>query len=120
MLSHQSCPTLFDPMDYSSPGSFAHGILQTRILEWVVIPSPGDLPNPGMELESPASPTLTGGFFTIAPQGKPYPTLYFQITSVPETISFTNFLFLFFFFFLLYIIPSVSFYHIKMSPKLSG
>ena len=32
----QSCPTLSDPMDYSLPGS-VHGILQARILEWVVI-----------------------------------------------------------------------------------
>ena len=31
----QSCLTLCDPMDYSSPGSSAHGIFQTRILEWV-------------------------------------------------------------------------------------
>ena len=29
----QSCPTLFDPMDCSLPGSLVHGILQTRILE---------------------------------------------------------------------------------------
>ena len=30
---------LSDPMDYSPPGSSAHGILQARILEWVVMPS---------------------------------------------------------------------------------
>ena len=29
--------TLCDPMDCSSPGSFVHGILQARILEWVAI-----------------------------------------------------------------------------------
>ena len=29
----QSCPTLGDPMDYSQPGSFVHGILEARILE---------------------------------------------------------------------------------------
>ena len=34
----QPCPTLFDPMDYSPPGSSVHGILQARILEWVAIP----------------------------------------------------------------------------------
>ena len=28
----------FDPMDCSLPGSPVHGILQTRILEWVAIP----------------------------------------------------------------------------------
>ena len=34
----QSCPTLCDPMDYSSPGSSVHGILQASILEQVSIP----------------------------------------------------------------------------------
>ena len=35
----QSCPTLCDPVpvDCSPPGSSIHGILQARILEWVVI-----------------------------------------------------------------------------------
>ena len=31
----QSCPTLWEPMDYSLPGSSVRGILQARILEWV-------------------------------------------------------------------------------------
>ena len=34
----QSCPTLCDPMNCSSPGSSVHGILQARTLEWVAIP----------------------------------------------------------------------------------
>ena len=33
----QSCPTLWDPMDCSLPGSSLHGILQARVLEWVAI-----------------------------------------------------------------------------------
>ena len=33
----QFCPTLSDPMDCSLPGSFVHGIFQTRVLEWVAI-----------------------------------------------------------------------------------
>ena len=33
----QSCPTLGDPMDYSLPGSSAHGIFQARVLEWGAI-----------------------------------------------------------------------------------
>ena len=37
--SPQSYPTLCDPMDYSQPGSHVLGILQAKILEWVVIPS---------------------------------------------------------------------------------
>ena len=33
----QSCPTLFDPIDGSPPGSLIPGILQARTLEWVAI-----------------------------------------------------------------------------------
>ena len=35
VLVVQSCPTLCDPMNCSSPGSSVHGIFQVRILEWV-------------------------------------------------------------------------------------
>ena len=34
----QSYPTLCDRKDWNPPGSSVHGILQARILEWVVIP----------------------------------------------------------------------------------
>ena len=37
--SFQSCPTLCNPMDYSLPDSSVHEILQTRILEWIAMPS---------------------------------------------------------------------------------
>ena len=33
----QSCPTLRDPMDCSSPGSSIHGTFQARVLEWGTI-----------------------------------------------------------------------------------
>ena len=39
-------------MDYSLPDSSVHGISQARILEWV--PSPGDLPDQGIEPVAPA------------------------------------------------------------------
>ena len=35
--SLQSCPTLCDPIDGNLPGFPIPGILQARILEWVVI-----------------------------------------------------------------------------------
>ena len=35
--SLQSCPTLCDPMDCSTPGSSVHGIFQAKTLEWVAI-----------------------------------------------------------------------------------
>ena len=38
VLVTQSCLTLCDPMDCSSPGSSIHGNLQKRILEWVAMP----------------------------------------------------------------------------------
>ena len=65
------CPTLCDPTDGSPTGSCVHGIFQTRILKWLPVPSPGDLPNPGIKLVPPASPALANGFFTTEPPGKP-------------------------------------------------
>ena len=34
-------------------------------------PLPGDLPHPGIELESPEAPALAGRFFTAEPPGRP-------------------------------------------------
>ena len=39
MLCPQWCPTVWDPMVCSPPGSSLHGILQVRLLEWVAISS---------------------------------------------------------------------------------
>ena len=50
-------------MDYSPPGSSLHGILQARILDWMAISPPGDLPDPEIEPMSPTYPALIGGFF---------------------------------------------------------
>ena len=58
----QSCPTVCDPRDYT-----AHGILQSRVLEPVAFPFSGDLPNPGIELRSPALQTDS---LPAEPQGK--------------------------------------------------
>ena len=58
----QSCLTFCDPIDCSPPGSSVHGIFQARVLEWVAFPSPGDLPDSGIE---PGSPALQVGFFAI-------------------------------------------------------
>ena len=54
----QWCSTLCILMDCTSSGSSVHGILQARILEGVAIPTPGDLPNPGIEPMSFVSPAL--------------------------------------------------------------
>ena len=38
------------PMECSPPGYSVYGILQARILEWVAMPPPGDLPDQGSNL----------------------------------------------------------------------
>ena len=58
-------------MDSSPPGSSVTGISQGRILQWVAISSPEDLPNPGIEPTYLVSPALAGGCFPIEPPGKP-------------------------------------------------
>ena len=55
---------LCNPMDCSPPGCSVHEILQARILEWVAFPSPRDLPVPGINPSSLATPPLADGFFT--------------------------------------------------------
>ena len=58
------CQLFCDPIDCSQPGSSVHGISQARMLEWVAMPSSGELPDPGIEIVSPISPVLAGKLFT--------------------------------------------------------
>ena len=50
-------------------------------------PSPGDLPNPGMEPTFLTSPSLAGEFFTPAPSGKHTLSFYIPISDVLESSS---------------------------------
>ena len=54
-------------MDCSLLGFSVHGILQARILSGLPFPSPGDLPDPGIESGSPA---LEADALTSEPPGK--------------------------------------------------
>ena len=54
-------------MDCNPPGSCVHGILQARILERILIPSPADLPDPGVE---PGSLTLQADSLPSEPPGQ--------------------------------------------------
>ena len=79
--SLQLCLTLCDLMDCSPPGSSVRGILQGRILEWVAISPPGDLPNSGIfqgifptqgwHLHLFCLLYWQGGSLPLAPPGKP-------------------------------------------------
>ena len=62
VLQSLSHARLFGPRGMA--GSCVYGILRARILEWVAFSSSRDLPDPAIELASPASPALAGGFFT--------------------------------------------------------
>ena len=70
--------TLYGPVDCSLPGSCACGIVQARILEWVAISTPGDLPDPGIKPTSLASLASAGEFFTTVPPGKPVGSVQFS------------------------------------------
>ena len=61
--------TLWDPKGYSLPGSSAHGILQARILEWVVIPFSRESSWPRDWTQVSC---IAGGFFTIWATGQPH------------------------------------------------
>ena len=64
-LGHLELWPFLRQLDFSLPGFSSHGILQGRILEWVFpCPSPGDLPDPGIEPTSLLPPALASGFFT--------------------------------------------------------
>ena len=63
MKPSQLCTTLCDPMDYK-----VHGILQNRMLVWVVFPFSTGSPKPGIKLRSPA---LQVDSLPAEPQGKP-------------------------------------------------
>ena len=61
----QSCPTLCDPMDCSLPGSM--GFSRQEYWSGLPFPSPGDLPDPGIE---PWSPAFQADALTSEPPGK--------------------------------------------------
>ena len=59
------CPTLCDPMDCSPPGSSVHGFSRQEYWSRLPFPSPGNLPDPGIEPTSLASPALQAALATV-------------------------------------------------------
>ena len=64
VLVTQLCSTFCNSMDCNQPGSFVHGILQARILEWVAMPS-------SRGFFQPRSPSLQTDSLPSEPPGKP-------------------------------------------------
>ena len=77
--SRQSCPTLCDSMNHSLSGSSVHDILQARIVEWVAMPSSGDLPNPRDQTRVSSISCIAVRFFTAEPLRKPVTEKYSMV-----------------------------------------
>ena len=64
----QSCPTLCDPWTVACQAPLSMGFSRQEYWSGLPFPSPGDLPNPGVE---PGSPALQAGSLPSEPPGKP-------------------------------------------------
>ena len=67
----QLCTTLRDPMDCSPPGCSVHGILQARILEWIVISFAMRSSQPRDQTCVSWGSYIAGELITTEPPGKP-------------------------------------------------
>ena len=63
----QSYPTLCDPVAHSPLGSSVLGFSRQEYWSRLPFPSPGDLPDPGIELACLMSAALAGIFFSTKP-----------------------------------------------------
>ena len=72
------------PMECSPPGSPAMEFSRQEYWSWLPFPSPGDLPDPGIEPEYPA---WASEFFTTDSPGKPHgPRFFFLFSRRPENM----------------------------------
>ena len=69
MLVAQSCPTLCDPWTVPCQAPLAMGFSRQEYCSWSPCPSPGDLPDPGIECKSPA---LQADSLPPEPAGQPW------------------------------------------------
>ena len=76
-LFSQPCPTLCDPTDSSLPGSSVH-----ECWSCLPFPPPGDLPDPGVEPESPVSPAWQADSLPLSHQELPFCKMGYHLTQV--------------------------------------
>ena len=67
----KSCLTIATPWTVACQALLSMGFSRKEYWSGLPFPSPGDLPDPGIESASPVSSALAGGFFTTVPSGKP-------------------------------------------------
>ena len=68
-LVTKSCPTLVTPWTIARQAPLSMGFSRQEYWSGLPRPSPGDLPNPGIEPESLTSPALAGSL-PLAPSGR--------------------------------------------------
>ena len=66
----QSCPTLCNLWTVACQAPLSMQFSRQEYWSGLPVPTPGDLPNPGIEPVSFSSPALAGGFFTTKPPQK--------------------------------------------------
>ena len=76
----QSCPIHCDPWTVAYQASPSMGFSRQEYWSGLPFPSPGDLPDPGIE---PRSPALEAGALTSEPPGKPNGRLHSTINHLP-------------------------------------
>ena len=75
--THICVPSLSHVPFFATPQTVAHqaplsmGFSRQEYWSGVPFPTPGDLPDPGVEPKSLSFPALAGRFFTTEPPGKP-------------------------------------------------
>ena len=76
MLMLSCVPLFVTPWTVAHQAPMSMGLFRQECWSGLPFPSPGDLPNPGIEpaseYSSPVSPALAGRFFTTTPLGKPH------------------------------------------------
>ena len=82
----QSRLTLCVPWPVAHQAPLFMGFSRQEYWNRLSFPPPGDLPDSGIEPASLVSPALAGGFFTIAPPGKPLNQLYIY-TYIPALLD---------------------------------
>ena len=70
LQSLQLCPTLCNPWTVACQAPLSVGFPRQEYWSRLPFPSPGDLPDPGIEPPSLMSPALVGGFFATSATGE--------------------------------------------------
>ena len=91
VLSHFSCVRLFVTLwTVALQAPLSMEFSRQEYWSGLPFPSPGYLPNPGIEPASPVSPALAGRFFTTEPPGKTCIYLKHPFEDIHEKETFYN------------------------------